>query len=296
MTDFETALAHSAASVEDALAAILADGGAATDLFPAMRQAVLSGGKRLRPFFVLTSAAIVGAPRDRAVRVAAAVELLHAYSLVHDDLPAMDDAPERRGQPTVHRVFGDATAILVGDALLTQAFAELAAPAVHPDPAVRCTLIADLAAAAGAHGMLQGQMLDLAAPSSECSRAAIEHLQSLKTGALLRFSCVAGAHLADHPAPPALVSALAEYAGAIGLAFQITDDLLDAEGDPAQLGKAVGQDAVGEKATFVALLGVDGARSEARRLADAAINHIGDLGAAAAILRDAAQFVISRRR
>ncbi len=296
MTDFETALATSAASVDAALAVMLATDEPSTDLYPAMRHAVLSGGKRLRPFFVLTSAAIAGALAESALRVAAAVELVHAYSLVHDDLPAMDDAAERRGRPTVHRIYGDATAVLAGDALLTQAFAELADPAVHPDPAVRCTLVVELANAAGPRGMVQGQMLDLAAPSTAPSRAAIEQMQSLKTGALLRFSCVAGAYLADQPPSARLVAALSAYARAIGLAFQITDDILDAAGDPAELGKAVGQDAVAEKATFVALLGIDGARDEARRLADAAIGSIADLGPAAAPLRDAAQFVISRRR
>lgn len=291
---FSATLATAVAGVDDTLAAILDSADApATDLLPAMRHAAMAGGKRMRPFLVLTAAAIVEAPRDRALRVAAALELVHAYSLVHDDLPAMDDADQRRGQPTVHRAYSEATAILAGDALLTEAFAVLAAPQIHPDPAVRCDLIAGLARAAGAAGMVTGQMLDLAAPDGDFDRAAVERLQRLKTGALLEYAATAGARLADAPPPPAVVDALAAYAAALGLAFQITDDLLDIAGDPGELGKAVGQDT--DKATFVALLGADTARAEARRLADAAIGHATGLGPAAQPLIDAAHFVVDRR-
>ena len=297
--DFSATLAAAVAGVDDTLAAILDDppGIPPTDLQPAMRHAVLAGGKRLRPFLVLTSAAIVDAPPERARRVAAAVELVHAYSLVHDDLPAMDDADQRRGRPTVHRAYGDATAILVGDALLTEAFAVLAAAETHPDPAVRCDLVADLARAAGASGMVTGQMLDLAAAAQDRpgpDQTAIEQMQRLKTGALLGFAATAGAHLADTPAAPNVVATLTAYAAALGLAFQITDDLLDLAGDPGELGKATGQDAA--KATFVALLGADAARAEAQRLVDTAIGHASALGPAAQPLIDAARFVVARRR
>ena len=293
--DFSTTLATTVASVDDTLDAILAAREPpAPDLLPAMRHAVLAGGKRLRPFLVLTSAAVVGAPAERAHRVAAAVELVHAYSLVHDDLPAMDDAAQRRGRPTVHVAYDDATAILVGDALLTEAFAVLAAPDVHPDPGVRCDLVAGLARAAGAAGMVAGQMLDLSAAAARADIAAVEQLQRLKTGALLQFSATAGAQLADQPAPPAVIDALAAYAAALGLAFQIADDLLDVAGDPGELGKAVGQD--GAKATYVSVLGTAAARSEAQRLIDTAITHVEGLGTAAEPLIDAARFVVERRR
>lgn len=237
-------------------------------LTAAMRHAVLAGGKRLRPFLVIESARLSGVPGDGALRVAAALECVHCYSLVHDDLPAMDDDDLRRGQPTVHRAFDEATAILAGDALLTFAFALLADVRVSASAAVRLRLIAALADASGVDGMVGGQMLDLAAEGRfggtdgpEPGIAGVLAIQSRKTGALIRFGAEAGALLA-----PRLTRArrmgLRRYGEALGLAFQIRDDLIDHEGDAVIAGKATGKDTTAGKATFISLLGVDGARRQ----------------------------------
>ena len=258
----------------------------------AMRYALFAGGKRLRPFLVLASADLFEVSRDSALRVAAAIECVHTYSLIHDDLPAMDDDDVRRGQPTVHKEFDDATAILAGDGLLTFAFHILADDRTHPDPRVRCELIQSLAQAAGHHGMVGGQMIDLAAENNPLSQNEISRLQQLKTGALICFSAEAGGILGrttEHHR-----HSLIGYARALGLAFQIADDLLDVEGDEQTVGKASGKDADAGKATFVSLMGVDRARQQAKLLADQAIDHLKDFGERAALLRAVAHFVVDR--
>ncbi len=205
-------------------------------LLEAMRYGVLGGGKRLRPFLLIESAGLFGVPAPNALNAAAALEFIHCYSLIHDDLPAMDDDDLRRGRPTVHRAFGEATAILAGDALLTAAFEIMASPETHPDPTVRATLCRLLARASGGAGMAGGQMLDLQAPGQHLTEADIRRLQSMKTGALILFACEAGAVLGQ--APDALRTALRSFGGILGAAFQLADDLLDAEGDASVVGKA----------------------------------------------------------
>ena len=262
-------------------------------LFEAMRYACLGGGKRLRPFLVLTSAGLFGVAKECAVRVAAAVEFIHCYSLVHDDLPAMDNSDLRRGRPTVHRQFDDATAILAGDALLTLAFEVLADPATHEDPKVRCSLVAGLAKAAGMHGMVGGQMLDLIAEHEQFDMGSTTRLQRLKTGEMIAFSCCAGAILGKASQPQ--MQALHNYAHDLGLAFQIADDLLDIDGDPAITGKPVQQDAAAGKATFVSILGADRARDQARLLADQAARHLEIFDERADMLKAVATYVVERR-
>ena len=233
-------------------------------VYQAMRYSALAPGKRLRPFLVLAGARLFGVARRCALQVAAAIEMVHAYSLVHDDLPAMDDSDLRRGRPTCHKEFDEATAVLAGDGLLTTAFEVLAHSDTHADPAVRCELVAALAAAAGAAGMVGGQMIDLIAEHQLLDIGAITRLQRMKTGALIAFACEAGAILAKAPAEPR--TALRGYAHDLGLAFQIADDLLDVEGSAAETGKPVGADAAAGKATFVSILGV-GARARPGRAA-----------------------------
>jgi farnesyl diphosphate synthase len=263
-----------------------------------MRHAALGGGKRLRPFLVVESAALFDAPRDGALLAGAALELLHCYSLVHDDLPAMDNDDLRRGRPTVHKAFDEATAILAGDALLTLAFDILARDEVHGDAKVRIALVRELARAAGLGGMAGGQMLDLSAearfePKRALSEAEIVTLQAMKTDALLRFACRAGALLGSADANAA--AAIARYGAAIGEAFQIADDLLDVEGDTAILGKAAGKDASAGKATLVAALGVTGARHKLDRLITEADDALAPFGAKADTLRAAARFIAERQ-
>ncbi len=261
-------------------------------LSEAMRYSIMAGGKRLRPFLVLASSDLFDVPRTRALRVGAAIELVHTYSLVHDDLPAMDDDDLRRGQPTCHVMFDEATAILAGDALLTLAFGVLADKEIHPDPEVRCELIRTLAFSAGPQGMVGGQMIDLAAEQSEFDLRAIIRLQQLKTGALIGFCCEAGAILGQ--GLPAARHALHAYAHDLGLAFQIVDDLLDHEGSEEELGKAVGKDAAAGKATFVSVLGSERARTQADMLADQAVQHLDLFDEKADQLRDVARFVVTR--
>ncbi len=257
----------------------------------AMRYAV-SGGKRLRAFLVVECAALYGVDPARALNAAAAIEAVHAYSLVHDDLPCMDDDDLRRGLPTVHVKWDQATAVLAGDALQTLAFDLLSDPATHADADVRVDLIGSLARASGARGMVYGQALDIAAESADrpLTLDEITALQAGKTGALIAWSAEAGARLARADIAP-----MTRYATALGLAFQIADDILDIEGDAAEVGKAVGKDVAAGKATFVTLLGLDGAKSRARDLIDEAIGALEPYGAGADTLRDAARFVISRR-
>ena len=296
MTSFKEALAQTATDVENALNDLLpGPAGPEARVFEAMRYAIMAGGKRLRPFFVMQSAKLFDVEREHALRVAAAIECVHTYSLVHDDLPCMDDDDLRRGQPTTHKKFDEATAVLAGDGLLTFAFEILADQGTHPNSQIRADLISALALASGGQGMVGGQMIDLEAEKSpgELNIGAITRLQQLKTGALITFSCVAGAILgrAHHDRHHALRA----YAHDLGLAFQIADDLLDVEGDEASLGKGVGKDANAGKATFVSMLGVEGARKQAKILSEQAVQHLVGFDERADLLREAAHFVVARR-
>ena len=275
--DFEAALTFAASSTEHTMDRLLphslGNGGDIDEsrVFEAMRYSSLGGGKRLRAFFVLAGATLFKVAALPALRTASAIEFLHAYSLIHDDLPAMDDDDLRRGKPSCHKQFDEATAILAGDALQALAFEVLAHEDTHGDAAVRAHLVSDLAKAAGAHGMVGGQMLDL----------------------LISFSCTAGAILGKASDP--LRAALSAYAHDLGLAFQIVDDLLDIEGSAAELGKTPGKDAAAGKATFVSILGSDRARAQADLLARQAAAHLEPFGEAADLLRQAAKFVVARR-
>lgn len=292
---FEEALADAANRVGAELDTLMPLAGTPDDrVVEAMRYACLNGGKRMRPFFVIETARLFGVESRSAVRAAAAVEMLHCYSLIHDDLPAMDDDDLRRGQPTVHKRFDEATAILAGDALLTAAFGVLADPVVHADPAVRCELVARLASASGARGMVGGQMLDLLAEHADLDITGITRLQRMKTGCLIAFSCEAGAILGK--AAPRLRQSLAAYAHDVGLAFQIADDLLDVEGAAEDVGKATAKDAERGKASFVAILGVSRARAQAELLVAQASEHLAAFDGRAHLLEMAARYVVDRRK
>jgi farnesyl diphosphate synthase len=293
-----------AAATDALLARLLSDRPAAGEiarpprLLAAMRHAVLGGGKRLRPFLVVETAALFGVKRAGALEAGAALECLHCYSLVHDDLPAMDDDALRRGQPTVHKAFDQATAILAGDALLTLAFDVMARSEVHPDAAVRIALVSELARAAGLGGMAGGQMIDLAAEGRfadkrRLSESEIATMQAMKTGALIRFACRAGAILGQADAGAG--AGIDRYGAAIGQAFQIADDLLDVEGDAETLGKAAHKDAAAGKATLVAALGVSGARARLDALVAEADAALAPFAAKADMLRAAARFIAERR-
>ena len=266
-------------------------------LLEAMRYASLGGGKRLRPFLVVETAKLFGAPRRQALMVAAALECVHCYSLVHDDLPAMDNDALRRGRPTAHKAFDEATAILAGDGLLTFAFDILSRPQTHQDPALRVRLISALARAAGIGGMAGGQMLDLAAEGRYASPKLdfddIKDLQAMKTGALLLFACSGGAILGK--ANRKELAAVERYGATVGEAFQVADDLLDVEGDAATVGKATGKDTAAHKATFVSLLGVNGAREHLKTLVRKAEKAISPFGKDAEVLKVAANFIANRR-
>ena len=292
---FPEALAEAAALTDRLLGKLLlVPSGPEARVFEAMRYSALAPGKRLRPFLVLASAQLFSVQQRSALQAAAAVELIHAYSLVHDDLPAMDNSDLRRGRPTCHKQFDEATAVLAGDALLTFAFEVLAQEDTHGDPAVRCELVSSLAVAAGGNGMVGGQMFDLLAEKDPTlGLVAITRLQRLKTGALIAFSCEAGAILGK--AAPEMRRALRGYAHDLGLAFQIADDLLDVEGSAADIGKPVGSDAAAGKATFVSILGVERARAQAELLVRQAVAHLDLFEKKADLLRQAAQFVIDRR-
>ncbi|HTW71894.1 MAG TPA: farnesyl diphosphate synthase, partial [Acetobacteraceae bacterium] len=267
--------------------------GAEARLLEAMRYATLNGGKRLRAFLVMQSAALFVVSETCAARVGAAVEMLHAYSLVHDDLPGMDNDDLRRGKPTTHRAFDEATAILVGDALQTRAFEVLAEPDTHSDPQARCELIQALGSAAGARGMAGGQMIDMLAEGKTLDGPAITRLQALKTGRLIQFSAEAGAILGRAPVPQRHM--LAAYGRDLGAAYQIADDLLDTEGSPEETGKATGKDAVAGKATMVAILGSERARAHAEMLAQQAAAHLDSFGPRATLLCELAAFAVNRR-
>lgn len=289
--EFEAALAELARQADQALDRLLHDGASAR-LLQAVRYAALGPGKRLRPFLVLQGAKLFEVDPLKAMRAAAALECVHCYSLVHDDLPAMDDDDLRRGRPTVHRQFDEATAILAGDSLLTVAFEILAAPATHGDGEVRSRLVLELARASGMSGMVAGQMLDIEAETGRAgSLAEITTIQSLKTGALFRFACEAGAIMAGQDRRP-----LRQYADDIGVAFQIADDLLDLESTPEAVGKATQKDQGRGKATFVDLLGRGGARKEAALRVERAIDALSGYGEKADLMRAAARFIIARKK
>ena len=293
-TDLPAALSHVADVVETALEALLPQPeGAEARLAEAMRYATLGGGKRLRAFLVMQSSALFGVATACAARVAAAIEMLHAYSLVHDDLPAMDDDDLRRGKPSTHKAFDEATAILAGDALQARAFEVLAEPDTHSDPQARCELVAALGAASGARGMAGGQMIDMLAEGQTLDGPAVARLQALKTGRLLQFSAEAGAILGR--APPHQRHLVAAYGRDLGAAFQIADDLLDTEGNTAEIGKTTGKDAAAGKATMVAVLGVERARAQAELLARQAAGHLDGFGERAALLQALASYVVTRR-
>jgi farnesyl diphosphate synthase len=289
--EFEAARAEAAARVEEFLAGALPS--EETRLGAAMRHAALGGGKRLRAFLAMESASLFRVPAAQGLRAAAAVELIHAYSLVHDDLPCMDDDALRRGRPTVHVQWDEATAVLAGDALQTLAFEVLSAPGTGIDPRIALRLVHRLAQASGALGMAGGQALDIQAGNAAVplDMEQVSALQALKTGALIGWAVESGAILGrSDPAP------LQRYAAALGLAFQIQDDILDAEGGSAATGKRVGKDAEQGKATFVALFGVPSARKKARDLVSTACDTLAPYGSAADRLRELAQFVIERSK
>jgi farnesyl diphosphate synthase len=302
--DFTARLAEVATETETLLGTLLGDAALPSELarpprvLAAMRHAVLGGGKRLRPFLVVETAALFGAPRQGALLAGAALECVHCYSLVHDDLPSMDNDDLRRGRPTVHKAFDEATAILAGDALLTLAFDILARPEVHPDAGVRSALVLELARASGLGGMVGGQMLDLAAEGRFDTKRSLSEdeiltLQAMKTGALLRFGSRAGGILGQADAKAR--GEIDRYGVAIGKAFQIADDLLDVESDTATLGKAAGKDAAAGKGTLVSILGIPGARARLAELVAEAEAALAPFGPKADILRACARFIAERR-
>jgi len=269
-------------------------------LMDAMRHVALGGGKRLRPFLVVETGVLLGVPRARTLMAGAALECVHCYSLAHDDLPAMDNDDLRRGRPTAHKAFDEATAILAGDGLLTLAFDILARNETHPNPAVRAELVLALARGAGLGGMVGGQMLDLAAEGrfdggkvQKLGPADVKQLQAMKTGALLRFGCLAGAILGEANAKQR--EALDRYGSVLGEAFQIADDLLDVEGDAATVGKATGKDAAVGKGTFVSVLGLDQAKARLKTLVGEAEDALAPFGRDGEILKMAARFVAERK-
>ncbi|MGA8197778.1 MAG: polyprenyl synthetase family protein [Acetobacteraceae bacterium] len=292
-SDLAAAMARVAELVEAALEALLPEPeGAEARLADAMRYATLGGGKRLRAFLVMESAALFAVSETCAARAAASIEMLHAYSLVHDDLPAMDDDDLRRGKPSTHKAFDEATAILAGDALQARAFEVLAEPDTHSDPQARCELVAALGGAAGARGMAGGQMIDMLAEGRRLDGPAVTRLQALKTGRLIQFSAEAGGILGR--APLAQRHLLAAYGRDLGAAFQIADDLLDAEGSTEETGKTAGKDAAAGKATMVAILGIERARLQAELLARQAAGHLDGFGERSALLRSLAFYVVTR--
>lgn len=292
---FSAALRQTAALMQSELDSLLpSSSGHEKELHDAMRYAVLSGGKRLRAFLVIQAADLFDVSRDYSVRVAAALEIMHAYSLVHDDLPCMDNDDLRRGVPTVHKKFDETIAVLAGDALQALAFEILADPKTHPSGSVRATLVHKLAHAAGGQGMVGGQMMDIYAESSDISVPVITRLQQLKTGALISYACESGAVLGH--AAPGEISALKAYAHDLGLAFQITDDILDVEGEADEMGKATRKDVDAGKVTFVSLLGLEKAKVHANMLATQASNHLSMFRDNAKLLTEAAQFTVQRRK
>ena len=298
MTSFPDDMAACAADIERALERLLADGGLRGPgtpperLLAALRHGTLSGGKRLRPLLLRQAARVFGMPAEQSLTAGLAVELLHCYSLVHDDLPAMDDDDLRRGRPTVHRAFDEATAILAGDALLTHSFGLLADSTCHPDPAVRVALVAELAAAAGAAGMVGGQLRDIEGETRSLDEPAISDMQAMKTGALIRAAVRMGAILGG--ADARALSALTAYAEAAGRAFQLADDILDVTASPEAMGKRTGKDAAMGKQTLVALLGVEAAQARLEMMVADALTALRTFGPKADGLRATARYFATR--
>ena len=295
MATLTEALSEIGAAVDDSFDRLLpVPDDSRRPLYQAMRHAAIGGGKRLRPLLVTATADLFAVDRSASLRVASAIEAIHVYSLIHDDLPAMDDDDLRRGKPTVHVAYGEATAILAGDCLHALAFEWLAHPDTHPDPFVRAELVGDLARAAGPSGMAGGQAMDLAADTAGFDLAAVTRLQQMKTGALIAASVEAGAILGR--VPPEGRVGLRGYAHDLGLAFQIVDDLLDHDGDEAAVGKKLRKDGGQGKETFLTLLGPDRARAQSRMLVEQAVAHLHAYGPEADLLRDVARFVLERDR
>ena len=294
ISPIEPALNEAVVFMEDVLQELLPEPiGPQARVIEAMRYATLQGGKRIRAFLVLQSGRLFGVDRRALSRVAAALECVHAYSLVHDDLPAMDNDDLRRGKPSTHKKFDEATAILAGDALLTHAFALLAGHETHPDPHVRSDLVLKLAQSSGFSGMVGGQMIDVAAKGSLDDIGQITRMQRLKTGALITFACESGSIMGK--ASTQLRHALTNFAHDLGLAYQIIDDLLDVEGDPVVMGKAAQKDQKAGKATFVTILGAERARAQAEMLASQASAHLDVFDEKADLLRGLVSFVVNRR-
>lgn len=294
MSQLEARLKETAERINTALDGLLPrEQGPEARLLGAMRYSALSGGKRLRPFFTLEAGRIFDADEGALLRAACAIECVHTYSLIHDDLPCMDDDDLRRGRPTLHRAYDEVTALLAGDALLTFAFELLAEPATHSDPQMRCKLITGLARASGALGMVAGQIADMAGEDIGSDLIAVTRMNRLKTGALINFAVDAGALIGC--ASEAEKTALSRYAHDIGLAFQMVDDLLDAEGVVRDTGKAVGKDKDRGKVNFVTVLGAEATRERVGMLASQAKNHLSMFGPRARVLLDAVDFVVGRR-
>ncbi len=294
MAGFAKTIEDTADRVTVALDALLPRAtGPETQLLSAMRYAALGPGKRIRPFMAIECGRLVDAEEQGLLRCAAAIECIHAYSLVHDDLPCMDDDDLRRGRPTVHKAYDEATAVLAGDGLLTLAFEILSHPDTNASATRRCELVTRLAAAAGARGMVGGQMIDMAAPEEHWDISIVTRMQRMKTGALIGFATEAGAILTGAEAN--IRRSLDGFAHDLGLAFQITDDLLDLTGSTSETGKSTGKDARQGKATFVTILGEDEAREQARRLAAQAKDHLEPFGDRADTLRELVDFVLDRR-
>lgn len=292
---FQTRLNTVATEMEAVLAQVLPEpAGPQSRIMEAMAYALLGGGKRLRPFLLIETAKMLGADNKGIWQAAAALECVHVYSLIHDDLPCMDDDDLRHGKPTVHKAYDEALAVLAGDALLTLAFEILAQESVHSSANVRLKLISELASNSGTHGMIGGQVLDIYANLSEQSEALITHLQALKTGALIHYSAVAGGRLAG--ASDTDLGNLSTYADALGLAFQIRDDILDIEGDSNVMGKRTNKDAGLGKATFVSIYGLDGAKEKAHELGEHAKNALRPYGEKADILCATVDFVLNRQK
>ena len=291
----DAALAATAAEMDAALETLLPQpSGSHGRVQEAMRYAIFAGGKRLRPFLVRASAGLFGISPAAATRAGAAVEVLHTYSLVHDDLPCMDDDVLRRGKPTTHVQFDEATAVLAGDGLLTFAFEILSDPATHASPAVRSELVAGLAKAAGSEGMVGGQMMDMLAPDESFDANAVMELQRLKTGALFEFACEAGPILGEAGAEAR--ATLRDYARDFGLTFQITDDLIDTVSSAGVAGKSVGKDEAQGKATLVSIFGIEGARAKAAELAERAAARLAGFGPVADLLRSLPYRLLDRDR
>lgn len=293
-TNFKSQLSSVASDIETALERVLPlPEGEQGVVAEAMRYAALGGGKRLRPFLVIETTRMLGGDLENARTVGCALECLHVYSLVHDDLPCMDDDDLRRGKPTVHRAYNEAVAVLAGDGLLTQAFALLGSEDAHSDPLVRAQLVCDLAQKGGVSGMIGGQVIDITVSETERDEDLITRLQAMKTGALIDFAVRAGGLISG--ADKSTLTALSAYARDMGLAFQIQDDILDVEGDAALMGKAVGKDENLGKATFVSLLGLDEAKEKAKRLGERAKGHLAPFGEKAQTLKETVDFVLQRQ-